>query len=166
MAIEIDHRFSKQQVFELYANEVYLAIAAALRFSFGEAAVYFSRRCARFEPRAVAFLGGIIRAPNHYATAETHMDRAIEARDRVLTQMVENNYATDEQVAAAKKVPFKFITGGIDSGSSPYFVDMVKDHLLEVLEMIYRARATASIRPSIPVCKAAHSCGSQRNGAG
>ncbi len=32
MAIEIDHRFSKQQVFELYANEVYLGIAAVLRF--------------------------------------------------------------------------------------------------------------------------------------
>ncbi len=33
------------------------------------------------------------------------MDRAIEARDRVLTQMVENNYATEDQAAAAKKVP-------------------------------------------------------------
>ena len=133
MAIEIDHRFSKQQVFELYANEVYLGNRGSFAIrGFGEAAeAYFGKDVRDLSLGEAAFLGGIIRAPNHYAAAETHMDRAIEARDRVLTQMVENNYATEEQAAAAKKVPFKFITGGIDSGSSPYFVDMVKDHLLE-----------------------------------
>ncbi len=133
MAIEIDHRFSKQQVFELYANEVYLGNRGSFAIrGFGEAAeAYFGKDVRDLTLGEAAFLGGIIRAPNHYATAETHIDRAIEARDRVLTQMVENNYATEDQAAAAKKVPFKFVTGGIDSGSAPYFVDMVKDHLLE-----------------------------------
>src|SRR3984893_9395374 len=133
MAIDLDHRFSKQQVFELYANEVYLGNRGSFAIrGFGEAAeAYFGKDVRDLSLGEAAFLGGIIRAPNHYAAAETHMDRAIEARDRVLTQMVENNYATEGQAAAAKKVPFKFITGGIDSGSSPYLVDMVKDHLLE-----------------------------------
>jgi penicillin-binding protein 1B len=133
MAIEIDHRFSKQQVFELYANEVYLGNRGSFAIrGFGEAAeAYFGKDVRDLSLGEAAFLGGIIRAPNHYATAETHMDRAVEARDRVLTQMVENNYVTDEQATAAKKIPFKFVRGGIDSGASPYFVDMVKDHLLE-----------------------------------
>ena len=133
MAIEIDHRFSKQQVFELYANEVYLGNRGSFAIrGFGEAAeAYFGKDVRDLSLGEAAFLGGIIRAPNHYATAESHMDRAIEARDRVLAQMVENNYATDDQAAAAKKAPLKFISGGIDSGSAPYFVDMVKDHLLE-----------------------------------
>src|SRR5580704_1453229 len=133
MAIEIDHRFSKQQVFELYANEVYLGNRGSFAIrGFGEAAeAYFGKDVRDLTLGEAAFLGGIIRAPNHYATAERHMDRAIESRDRVLTQMVENSYITAEEAAAAKKVPLKFITGGIDSGSSPYFVDMVKDHLLE-----------------------------------
>jgi penicillin-binding protein 1B len=133
MAIEIDHRFSKQQVFELYANEVYLGNRGSFSIrGFGEAAeAYFGKDIRDLSLGEAAFLGGIIRAPNHYATAERHMDRAIEARDRVLTQMVENNYVTADQAAAAKKVPFKFVSGGIDSGSAPYFVDMVKDHLLE-----------------------------------
>src|SRR5215469_14911302 len=113
MAIEIDHRFSKQQVFELYANEVYLGNRGSFAIrGFGEAAeAYFGKDVRDLSLGEAAFLGGIIRAPNHYATAERHMDRAIEARDRVLTQMVENNYVTDEQATAAKKIPFKFVRG-------------------------------------------------------
>jgi penicillin-binding protein 1B len=45
--------------------------------------------------------------------------------------MVENSYATAEEATAAKKAPLKFVSGGIESSSAPYFVDMVKDHLLE-----------------------------------
>jgi penicillin-binding protein 1B len=133
MAIEIDHRFTKQQVFELYANEVYLGNRGSFSIrGFGEAAeAYFGKDVRELTLGEAAFLGGIIRAPNHYATAERHMDRAIEARDRVLTQMVENSYATADEVAAAKKAPLKFVSGGIESSSAPYFVDMVKDHLLE-----------------------------------
>jgi penicillin-binding protein 1B len=133
MAIEIDHRFSKQQVFELYANEVYLGNRGSFSIrGFGEAAeAYFGKDVRDLTLGEAAFLGGIIRAPNHYATAERHTDRAIEARDRVLTQMVENSYATAEEATAAKKAPLKFVSGGIESSSAPYFVDMVKDHLLE-----------------------------------
>jgi penicillin-binding protein 1B len=133
MAIEIDHRFTKQQVFELYANEVYLGNRGSFSIrGFGEAAeAYFGKDVRDLTLGEAAFLGGIIRAPNHYATAERHMDRAIESRDRVLAQMVENNYITADQSAAAKKVPLKFVSGGIESSSAPYFVDMVKDHLLE-----------------------------------
>jgi penicillin-binding protein 1B len=133
MAIEIDHRFTKQQVFELYANEVYLGNRGSFSIrGFGEAAeAYFGKDVRDLTLGEAAFLGGIIRAPNHYATAERHMDRAIESRDRVLTQMVENSYITADEAAAAKKVPLKFVSGGIESSSAPYFVDMVKDHLLE-----------------------------------
>jgi penicillin-binding protein 1B len=59
------------------------------------------------------------------------MDRAEESRDRVLPQMVEDSYITQDQADAAKKVKLKFVNGGVNTGSAPYFVDMVKDHLLE-----------------------------------
>ena len=45
-----------------------------------------------------AFLAGIIRAPNRYSAAEHHLDRAEEARDRVLTQMTEDRYIQWMQV--------------------------------------------------------------------
>jgi penicillin-binding protein 1B len=133
MAAEIDERFSKQQIFELYANDIYLGNRGSFSIrGFGEAAnAYFGKDVREITPGEAAFLAGIIRAPNRYSSAERHLDRANEARDRVLAQMVEDSYLTAEQEAAAKKAKFKFTNGGLGSSSAPYFVDMVKDHLLE-----------------------------------
>jgi penicillin-binding protein 1B len=133
MAVEINQRYSKQQIFELYANEVYLGNRGSFSIrGFGEAAeAYFGKDVRELTLGECAFLAGIIRAPNRYATAERHLDRAEESRDRVLPQMVEDSYITQEQADEAKKMKLKFVNGGINSGSAPYFVDMVKDHLLE-----------------------------------
>jgi penicillin-binding protein 1B len=133
MAVEINQRYSKQQIFELYANEVYLGNRGSFSIrGFGEAAeAYFGKDVRELNLGECAFLAGIIRAPNRYATAERHMDRAEESRDRVLPQMVEDSYITQDQADAAKTVKLKFVNGGVNTGSAPYFVDMVKDHLLE-----------------------------------
>jgi penicillin-binding protein 1B len=133
MAFEIDQRFSKQQIFELYANEVYLGNRGSFAIrGFGEAAqAYFGKDVRELTLGESAFIAGIIRAPNRYSAAERHMDRAIEARDRVLGQMVEDGYIKSDEEAAAKKAKLKFMSGGLESSAAPYFVDMVKDHLLE-----------------------------------
>ncbi|MGD0404303.1 MAG: PBP1A family penicillin-binding protein [Candidatus Acidiferrales bacterium] len=133
MAFEIDQRFSKQQIFELYANEIYLGNRGSFAIrGFGEGAqAYFGKDVRELNLAETSFLAGIIRAPNRYSSAERHVDRAIESRDRVLAQMVENGYITQEQSDAAKKYKFHFVNGGVESSSAPYFVDMVKDHLLE-----------------------------------
>jgi len=133
MALEIDQRFTKQQIFELYANEVYLGNRGSFAIrGFGEAAqAYFGKDVRELTLGEAAFIAGIIRAPNRYSAAETHMDRAIEARDRVLGQMVEDSYIKDSDAAAAKKAKLRFVSGGVESSAAPYFVDMVKEHLLE-----------------------------------
>jgi penicillin-binding protein 1B len=133
MAVEINQRFSKQQIFELYANEVYLGNRGSFAIrGFGEAAeAYFGKDVRELNLGEEAFLAGIIRAPNRYSAAERHLDRAEESRDRVLAQMVEDGYVTQEQADAARKIKLKFVNGGVNTGSAPYFVDMVKDHLLE-----------------------------------
>jgi penicillin-binding protein 1B len=133
MAVEINERYSKQQIFELYANEVYLGNRGSFSIrGFGEAAeAYFGKDVRELSVGECAFLGGIIRAPNRYASAERHPERAEESRDRVLAQMVEDSYITQEQADDAKKQKLKFLNGGASSSSAPYFVDMVKDHLLE-----------------------------------
>ncbi|MGC1998599.1 MAG: PBP1A family penicillin-binding protein, partial [Candidatus Acidiferrales bacterium] len=133
MAVEINQRFSKQQIFELYANEVYLGNRGSFAIrGFGEAAeAYFGKDVRELNLGEEAFLAGIIRAPNRYSSAERHVDRAEESRDRVLAQMVEDGYVTQDEADAAKKVKLKFVNGGVNTGAAPYFVDMVKDHLLE-----------------------------------
>ena len=133
MAFEIDQRFTKQQIFELYANEIYLGNRGSFSIrGFGEGAqAYFGKDIREISLGEAAFLAGIIRAPNRYSGAERHMDRAIESRDRVLGQMVENGYVTQAQADAAKKEKLHFVSGGVESSSAPYFVDMVKDDLLD-----------------------------------
>jgi penicillin-binding protein 1B len=133
MAFEIDQRFSKQQVFQLYANDIYLGNRGSFSIrGFGEGAqAYFGKDVRQLNLGEAAFLAGIIRAPNHYSTAERHPDRAYEARNRVLAQMLDDAYITAADEQSAKKDKLKFVNGGNASSTAPYFVDMVKDHLLE-----------------------------------
>jgi penicillin-binding protein 1B len=133
MAAEINERFTKQQIFELYANDIYMGNRGSFSIrGFGEAAqAYFGTDVRDLTAGESAFLAGIIRAPNRYSSAERHVDRDDEVRDRVLGEMVEDSYLTAEEEAAAKKSKLKFVNGGLSSSSAPYFVDMVKDHLLE-----------------------------------
>jgi penicillin-binding protein 1B len=135
MAIEIDQRFSKQEIFELYADDVYLGNRGSFSIrGFGEAAnAYFGKDVRDLNLGECAFLAGIIRAPNRYSAAEHHLDRAIDAKNRVLTEMVEDGFVGSNEANEAKDAELKFVPAGAASGSAPYFVDMVKDHLLSRL---------------------------------
>ena len=78
-----------------------------------------------------AFLAGLIRAPNYYSVSDRHPERAPQARDRVLTQMLDNKFVTEADVQDAKRVPLKLVRTSVAGNEAPYLVDMVKDHLLE-----------------------------------
>jgi penicillin-binding protein 1B len=133
VALELEHRYTKQQIFELYSNEIYLGNRGSFAIhGFGEAAqAYFGKDVRELNLEESAFLTGIIRRPNHYSTAEQHPDRVIEARDHVLTSMVEDKLITPEQAQDAKRKSLKIVRSGVDAGGAPYFVDMVKEDLLD-----------------------------------
>ena len=133
MSIELEQRFSKERIFELYANEVYLGNRGSFGIrGFSEASVaYFGKDMRQLSLAECAYLAGIIRAPNYYSSADRHPERGAQARDRVLTQMLENKYITQDELDAAKKAPLKIIRTAGSASEAPYFVDMVKDHLLD-----------------------------------
>ena len=133
LSFELEQRFSKQQIFEMYANEVYLGNRGSFGIrGFAEASVaYFGKDLRQLSLGECAFLAGLIRAPNYYSVADRHPERAAQARDRVLTQMAENKFITEADVQDAKRVPLKLVRASVTGNEAPYFVDMVKDHLLE-----------------------------------
>jgi penicillin-binding protein 1B len=133
VSLELEHRFTKQQIFELYANEIYLGNRGSFAIhGFAEGSkAYFNKDLRNISLNEAAFLTGIIRSPNRYSTAERRPDRAAEARDRVLKQMADNGYITAAQEQDAKRAPLKIVSGGLGDSNAPYFVDMVKDHLLD-----------------------------------
>src|SRR3984885_13054121 len=133
VAMELEQRFSKQQIFELYANEVYLGNRGSFGIrGFSEASVaYFGKDMRQLTLAECAYLAGIIRAPNYYSAADRHPERGPQARNRELTQMLDNKYVTEADVQDAKRVPLKIVRTAITGGEAPYFIDMVKDHLLD-----------------------------------
>jgi len=133
VSAELEQRFNKQQIFELYANEVYLGNRGSFGIrGFSEASVaYFGKDMRQLSLGECAYLAGIIRAPNYYSSADRHPERGPQARDRVLTQMLENKYITAEELEAAKHSPLKIVHTAASGSEAPYFVDMVKDHLLD-----------------------------------
>jgi len=133
VALELEHRFTKQQIFELYANEIYLGNRGSFAIhGFGEASLaYFNKDLREVNLQEAAFLAGIIHAPNRYSGSERRPERAVEARDRALLAMTENKAITPDQAQAAKKIPLQIVGSGLEGSTAPYFVDMVKDHLLD-----------------------------------
>src|SRR3989442_1485352 len=117
----------------MYANEVYLGNRGSFGVrGFAEASVaYFGKDLRQLSPGECAYLAGIIRAPNYYSSADRHPERGGQARDRVLTQMLDNKFINGTDVQEAKRAPLKIIRTSVSGGDAPYFVDMVKDHLLD-----------------------------------
>ena len=133
VSIELEQRFTKQKIFEMYANEVYLGNRGSFGIrGFAEASVaYFGKDLRQLSLAESAYLAGIIRAPNYYSSADRHPERGGQARDRVLTQMLENKYINEANLQDAKRLPLKIVRTSVSGGDAPYFVDMVKDHLLD-----------------------------------
>ena len=133
VSLELEQRFTKQQIFELYANEVYLGNRGSFGIrGFSQASVaYFGKDLRQLTLPECAYLAGIIRAPNYYSSADRHPERGAQARDRVLTQMAENRYINEPDVLEAKLAPLKIVKASVSGSEAPYFVDMVKDHLLD-----------------------------------
>lgn len=136
VALQLEQRFNKQQILELYANQIYLGNRASFAIhGFGEAAqAYFGKDVREVNLGEAAFLAGIIRAPNRYSSPERNPERAAEARDRVLRTMVENGKISEEQAAVVRKGKLAFVAPGRSDTAAPYFVDMVRDYLLDRFE--------------------------------
>jgi penicillin-binding protein 1B len=133
VALQLEQRFSKEQIFELYANEIYLGNRGSFAIhGFAEGSLaYFNKDIRDLTIPEAAFLAGIIRAPNRYSSAERRPERAAEARDRVLKQMADNRFITPEQFQESRQAALRVVPGGVENSDAPYFVDMVKDHLLD-----------------------------------
>ena len=133
VAFELEQRYKKKQIFELYANEVYLGNRGSFGIrGFSEASVaYFGKDLRQLSLAECAFLAGIIRAPNYYSGSDRHPERAGQARDRVMTQMLDNKFITEADVQDAKRDAVKIVRTSVAGSEAPYFVDMVKEHLLD-----------------------------------
>jgi len=134
ITFQLENRFTKQQIFQIYANEIPLGQQGSFAINgFGQAAqTYFSKDVKQLNLAQCALLAGMIQHPS-YLNPYRHPDRAIQRRNMVLDAMVETGKITKEESIEAKAYPLKLAPMNIDAGEAPYFVDLVRDRLVQHL---------------------------------
>jgi penicillin-binding protein 1B len=134
ITFHLEHRFTKKQIFEAYANQINLGQRGSFSIDgFGEASqAYFGKDIRQLDLAECAMLAGIIQRPNYFNPFR-HPDRTIERRNLVLDSMVETGAINKEQAERAKAEPLHLVPGSVDASEAPYFVDLVRDQLNQKL---------------------------------
>ncbi len=130
LAGRIEDTLTKEQILELYLNEIALG-----RQSFGvqaAARAYFGKDVSDLKLHEAAFLAILPKAPERYGRAR-YADMAVERRNYVLDQMVANGWATQAEADAAKAQPLGLIPRRVEAYDSSvgYFVEEVRRRLIE-----------------------------------
>jgi len=130
IAEELEQKFSKQEIFEFYANMVPLGQRGSFGISgFAEAArSYFNKDLKDVTLPEAALLAGLIQRPS-YLSPYRHPERALERRNLVLESMVDTHAITREEADKAKATPLKLAPPNVEASDAPYFVDMVRETL-------------------------------------
>ena len=134
ITFQLEHRFTKKQIFEMYANQVPMGQRGSFSINgFGEASqAYFGKDMRQLSLSESALLAGLIQSPSRLNPFR-HPDRAMDRRTMVLDAMVETGAITKEQAEAAKAEPLHLAQASVDEGEAPYFVDLVRDQLVQRL---------------------------------
>ena len=149
IAMLLEHRLSKEQIFNFYANEIYLGQSGSFSvYGFGEAAnAYFNKNVSSLTLPEAALLAGIIRGPNFYSPYR-HAKRATDRRNHILDEMTEAGYISKAQAEKAMAAPLGLAPENVGGSQAPYFVDMIQDELLshfseeQLLSQSYRIYTT------------------------
>ncbi len=134
ITFQLEHRFNKQQIFALYANEIPLGQQGSFAINgFGQAAqTYFGKDVKDLDLAQCAMLAGMIQHPS-FLNPYRHPERIMQRRNLVIDAMVETGKITQEEATRAKAEPLNLTQINIDAGEAPYFVDLVRDRLVQHL---------------------------------
>ena len=130
LAIRIERAFTKEQILELYLNEIYLGSGA-----YGVAAAaqtYWDKALNELTLADAAYLATLPKAPSNYDPFR-HTERAIARRNWVIDRIVENGFATPEEGEAAKATPLgvQARTYGPKILASEYFAEEVRRKIID-----------------------------------
>ena len=127
LALALERRLSKNDIFALYCNEVYLGQrgAVAVRGVKEAAKIFYGKELKDLTLSEAATIAGLIQSPTHYSPVR-HTDAALARRNIVLAAMQQNGWVTVEQSAKASAEPIVVApVSAVDNSLAPYFVDYV-----------------------------------------
>jgi penicillin-binding protein 1A len=126
LAIQIERRFTKPQIFTLYANQIFLGhglygFEAASEF-------YFSKPARNLTVAEAALLAGLPKGPGVYSPLN-HPDRAMKRRNLVINAMLEDGKITAARAADARSEPLTLHLAHDPNSLAPYFVEETRRYL-------------------------------------
>ena len=127
LSVALERRLSKEDIFALYCNEVYLGQrgAVAVRGVEEAARIYFGKELKELSLAEAATVAGMIQGPTRYSPTR-HPEAAQARRDLVLEAMVRDGWINAEQAAAVLEEPVRVSSASnSDNSLAPYFVDYV-----------------------------------------
>ena len=152
IALLMEQRLTKEQIFELYANQIYLGQRGSFSiYGVGEASsAYFNKDVNSLTLPEAALLAGLIHGPNRDSPYK-YPGRALERRNFVLRRMLEVGLIAPSEAERGSGAPLGIVQQNAEASQAPFFVDMVKDQLLaqfpehDLLSQSYRVYTTLNL---------------------
>jgi penicillin-binding protein 1A len=125
LALQIERHYSKQQIFTMYCNQIYLSHG---NYGFEAASeYYFGKPVGKLTLPEAALLAGIIRGPSY--SPILHPQRALARRNLVLELMARAGKITDAQEKQAAALPLGLHIQSPRNTLAPYFVEEIRKYL-------------------------------------
>ena len=126
LAVQIERRFTKPQIFALYANQIFLGHGV---YGFEAASeFYFSKPARKLTLAEAALLAGLPKGPGVYSPIN-HPDRAMKRRNLVINAMLEDGKITAAQAEEARSAPVVLHLAHDPNSLAPYFVEEIRRYL-------------------------------------
>lgn len=126
LAIQIERRFTKQQIFTLYANQIFLGHGV---YGFEAASeFYFSKAARNLTLPEAALLAGLPKGPGVYSPIN-HPERALKRRNLVIDAMLEDGKIKSAQAEEARSSPLALNLQHDPNSLAPYFVEEIRRYL-------------------------------------
>lgn len=126
LAMQIERVFTKDQIFQMYANQIYLGHGT---YGFEAASeYYFSKHVKDLTLPEAALLAALPKGAEYYSPVN-HPDRALRRRNLVLAEMLADRKISREQEEAAIAAPLGLHIEPPPNSVAPYFVEEVRRQL-------------------------------------
>lgn len=126
LTLQIERHFTKDQIFALYANQIYLG-RGTYGFEAGSE-YYFSKHARQLTLPEAAMLAALPKGPEYYSPVR-YPERALKRRNLVITEMELDGKITPAQAEAARETPLGLHLEAAPNSEAPYFVEEVRRQL-------------------------------------
>jgi penicillin-binding protein 1B len=129
MSLVLERRASKDEILELYLNDVYLGQRGSFAIhGVAEASrLFFGKDVANLSLSEAALIAGVIQSPGPRSPF-ANPERAVERRNVVLSAMADEEYVSRDAAQRAIAEPLRVVARAVDN-EAPYFVDMVSEQV-------------------------------------